>query len=314
MKMSEMGELQLSKLRYYSMGVVAEDKKLGSDIIQVTPLEEVSFVDGEVVARLNTDNVSGLDASGASYSAPATSSAAISATWMRISDPNRLTSPDVRRGEPVVIYQFGDENKFWWTTVLADHKYRRLETVIYGISGTSNSDVALGPDNMYWFEWSTHKRVIHIHTGKANGEPFAYDIQLDTGNGVYTFKDDAGQTFQFDSKERRMEYLNADGSHVDIHGRNGTISVPDTMKIQCNDMIVEARNSVQVDATNSVTVRTKDTTVESSNSFKSNSPNTAVIGSGSLKLTGGRVNTTGSDITVHGSSSIDIASPKTTFL
>ncbi len=62
MKMSEMGELQLSKLRYYSMGVVAEDKKLGSDIIQVTPLEEVSFVDGEVVARLNTDNVSGLEA------------------------------------------------------------------------------------------------------------------------------------------------------------------------------------------------------------------------------------------------------------
>ena len=314
MKMSELGDLQLSKLRYYSVGVVAENKVLGSDIIQVTPLEEVSFVDGEVVAKLTTDDVSGLTSTGASYTATATSSAAIQATWMRISDPNRLTSPDVRRGEPVVIYQFGDENKFWWTTVLADHKFRRLETVIYGISGTAENDVPLNASNMYFFEWSTHKKVVHLHTSKANGEPFAFDIQIDTGGGVVTLKDDVGNIFQWNSGENRLEYQNRDGSHVDIHGRNMTANIPDTIKNICTDFIVEAKNSFRVDATSQVAIKTKDMDVDASNSLKTNSPSTAVVGSGNIKVNGGSVNVTGSSIDVHGSSSIDIASPATSIM
>jgi major membrane immunogen (membrane-anchored lipoprotein) len=308
--MSELGDLQLSKLRFYSVGVVAENKALSSKIIQVTPIENVPFVDGTLSGALSSTSASGSSASGA-YTATANASNAISATWLPLSDPNRMTAPDVRRGEMVIIYQFGDQNKYWWCTMKDDHNLRRLETVVYGISAVQTEDTPLDSNNMYWFEWSSHKKVVHLHTSKANGEPFSYDLQIDAGKGVVTITDDIGNIIQLNSEEHRIELKNTDGSHYDMHKKNLTVTIPETTKFETKDFLVNASNRVFIDAVTSVGVKTKDTSMTASNSFTSNAPTTTVVGSGSITVTGGDLNMSGDSCQLIGSNSVTIASPAT---
>lgn len=314
MLISELGMLQLSKLRFFSMGVVAENKLLSSKEIQATPIEDTGFMDGPVTGMLSSVNAGGVDASGSSYNAGITTGNAITATWLAWSATNRLTAPDVRRGELVMIYQFGDQNKYWWSTVKDDNHFRRLETVIYGISATAKEDVALDKDNMYWFELSSHKKVMHFHTSKANGEPFAYDIQLDMGNGVFTITDDIGNTFQVNSKEHRFEFINTDKSHFDMHGENLTVTVPKTIKHICTDFLVEASNRFVVDASNTATINTTDLTTKASNSSTHTTSRMSLNGSSKVNVAGGDVDITGGDVAMLGSSSATVASPNTSIM
>ena len=314
MLISELGALQLSKLRFFSMGVVAENKLLASKEIQVTPIEDTGFMDGPVTGLLSSVSAGGVDASGASYSSGVTTGAAITATWLSWSATNRLTAPDVRRGELVMVYQFGDQNKYWWSTVKDDNHFRRLETVIYGISATAQEDVALGKDNMYWFEWSTHKKVIHLHTSKANGEPFAYDIQLDLTNGAFTLTDDIGNTFQLGSKEHRFEFINTDKAHFDMHGENLTVTVPKTIKHICTDFLVEASNRFDVNAKETATIATTHLTTKASSSSTHTTNRMSIQGSSNVSIAGGDVTTTGDNVAMLGSSSATVASPNTSIM
>jgi phage baseplate assembly protein gpV len=222
-----------------------------------------------------------------------------------------MTAPDVRRGEMVIIYQFGDQNKYWWCTMKDDHNLRRLETVVYGISAVQTEDTPLDSNNMYWFEWSSHKKVVHLHTSKANGEPFSYDLQIDAGKGVVTITDDIGNIIQLNSEEHRIELKNTDGSHYDMHKKNLTVTIPETTKFETKDFLVNASNRVFIDAVTSVGVKTKDTSMTASNSFTSNAPTTTVVGSGSITVTGGDLNMSGDSCQLIGSNSVTIASPAT---
>lgn len=314
MLISELGALQLSKLRFFSMGVVAENKLLASKEIQVTPIEDTGFMDGPVTGLLSSVSAGGVDASDASYSAGITTGAAITATWLSWSATNRLTAPDVRRGELVMIYQFGDQNKYWWSTVKDDNHFRRLETVIYGISATAKEDVALNKDNMYWLEWSSHKKVFHLHTSKANGEPFAYDIQLDMGAGVFTITDDIGNVFQMNSKEHRFEFMNTDKSHFDMHGENLTVTIPKTIKHICTDFLVVASNRFDVNAKETATITTTHMTTKASSSSTHTTSRMSIQGSSSVSIAGGGVDITGDDVAMIGSSSATVASPNTSIM
>lgn len=300
--MSELGDLQISKLRPYSIGIVAENKKIGTHLIQVTPLENVSFMDGEVAAKLATAAAAGVDASGASYSVSTNTSAAITATWLALNDANRLTSPDVRRGDPVQIWQFADEDKYWWTCLTADNSRRRLETIVYGVSNSAVEDEPLSNRNMYWWEISTHRKVIHLGTSKSQGEPFRYDLQIDCGNGQVAIMDDAGNYICMNSPDRRIELKNADGSHYDMRGKNLTVTIPETVAMTMKNWTMDAEQTIAIKAgisyrvdaprinqegSASATYSAPETMVSGSNVDVQGSSSTNVFGGGSATLTSG---------------------------
>ena len=255
--MSELGDLQTSKLRMFSAGRVAANKVIGSHEIQVTPLENTGFIDGEIVAALSTQTASGIDANGASYTGSTNTSAAITATWLAMDASNRLTSPNVRRGDRVMIWQFADEDKYWWTTITPDHSLRRLETVIYGISNSTVEDEPLTSNNMYWWEMSTHKKVVHLGTSKSQGEPFRYDFQIDCGGGQVVVQDDAGNYISMNSADKRIELMNSDGSHYDMHAKNLTVTIPETITMLAKNMVHKAEQTIMIEAGMSYTVKSK---------------------------------------------------------
>src|SRR5690606_33886982 len=90
----------------------------------------------------------------------------ISATWLP-GATNRVSPPNVRRGERVELFTVGDTGKYYWRPLGLDDHLRKLETIIIGISATRDeTDTELRPDNMYWFELSSHSKRLAFSSSK----------------------------------------------------------------------------------------------------------------------------------------------------
>jgi hypothetical protein len=210
------GDPNLSKLRFYSMGIVAANKPLNSKIVEVTPIEELPMLDGFIDDNKDTYTAQGVDADGQSYNSQVTMAKSLKAEWVPFCDSQRLSAPDVRRGERIVIYQFGDADKYYWTTWANDNKLRKLETVIWAFSGTKNEGDDITPETSYFFEVSTHKKCITLHTSQADGEAYGYDIQVNPKDCIVIIRDTVGNKILLNSKLTKLRMENASGSYLDI--------------------------------------------------------------------------------------------------
>lgn len=213
-----------SKLHLYSYGIVAANKSLKSNNIQVTPIEKLQMTDGELTDNLTTANTSVVDADGASTDTTTYQSATLTARWLPFSS-NRKTSPDVRRGEKVCIWKFADADKYYWSELEYEGKFRKLETVIYAFSATMNEGDDEAADTTYFFEISTHNKQVRFHTSMANSEPYSYDFLLNTGEGQFQFMDNIENIFFLDSAAKQWVLKNAEGSFINLNGKDLQINV-----------------------------------------------------------------------------------------
>ena len=63
---------------------------------------------------------------------------AIRAEWLGDST-NRITPPDVRRGEKVQIFQYSNVDKYYWQTITQPGvNVRKKETIVEAISNTTD--------------------------------------------------------------------------------------------------------------------------------------------------------------------------------
>lgn len=237
-------ELTISKFRFYSSGLVAENKKLTSNEIEVTPVEDFTSLDGEITSNIVDYKSTGVDANGRTYTSNVKTKITIKAQWLPMGNSNRITSPDVRRGELVMIYQFGDSDKYYWTTLKQDNNLRKLETVIYAFSGTTNESETLNADNSYYLEISTHTKLVTFHTSKSNGEPYSYTVQINTGSGNILVTDDIGNIIELNSKEDRVYMKNSSGSTIDITKDKIFGSADSLIELKTKKFLVNAPESI----------------------------------------------------------------------
>jgi hypothetical protein len=237
-----MDQPTISKLTFYSLGLVAANKDLKSHVIEVSPVEDFPMLNGEVTDNIEKYKTSTQDSQGSVKNIEVNTTASVKATWLPINNSNRKTSPDVRRGETVVLYKFGDSDKYWWNTLFDDGKLRRLETVVYAFSNNSKENVEDTAESTYYLEVSTHRKLMHIHTSKNDGEPFAYDVQIDAKNGVITITDDADNFIVLNSKDRRLILHNADGSILDVNKKVIDMFAIDKINLKSNQVNVNAES------------------------------------------------------------------------
>lgn len=193
-----------SNLKLYSLGIVAVTKERGSDAIKVTPIEELTMTNKKLSEEKSNYKVEVPDAKGVSRSSEVESDIMMVAKWIPFGHSNRLTAPDVVQGETVVLFRFGDTDEYYWTTIFREAKLRRLETVNYGYSNIPGGMVAFDKETSYWFEISTEDKHVKLHTSKNDGEPFEYDITLDTGNGKLLIDDNIGNSIELNSAENTI--------------------------------------------------------------------------------------------------------------
>ena len=63
---------QTSKLRFYSLGIAAENKEKGSKELLVTPIEVLTLLDGEIGSDPSPSKAQGIDADGNSWNSTST--------------------------------------------------------------------------------------------------------------------------------------------------------------------------------------------------------------------------------------------------
>lgn len=246
---------ELSKLHFYSIGIVAINKKISSKIIEVTCSETTPMLSGEITDNKSKVKAEATDSDGGAYQVEMESTVTVKATWLPINSSNRLTAPDVRRGETVIVYRFADTDNFFWSTLKDDAHLRRLETVIYAFSASQKEGAPVDAENYYFVEVSTHKKIIHISTSKANGEFCSYDIQINAGDGFIMIQDDIGNYFSFDSKAHQIEMKNVDGSLIEVNKVN--------INLECSDTITQkAKNIIQTATSHKLTAATSQVTAE----------------------------------------------------
>lgn len=236
---------EVSGLRFYSLGVVAVNKKRGSNTIEVYPQEVAPAVSGEItdhVTKLQAQvgNVDGNDAANLEIDTTTT----IKAEWIPLGNTNRLTSPDVRRGEKVILLKYADSEIVRWMEYDAMHVLRRRETLTWIVSNEANEDVPLTEDNTYFLTVSTHDKHITLKTTKSDGEPFAYTLELNTKQGFFCLTDDDGNYIFLNSKKRHIRAENKDRSFIELDKRIINIESRDEINLKTRKYTLNANESI----------------------------------------------------------------------
>ena len=229
-----------SKLKRKSIGYAGANLELDTKMLEVYPVEEYGYTDGEINDTRESIEETGVDAQGNSYSDKIETSNTIVAEWLQWGS-NRYSPPNIRRGERVILWQYADADKYYWTAMGMDDHLRRRETAIYNFSNTTDeSTKEINSTNSYSIIISTHTKEITIQTTKTDGEEFAYIVKLDTKSGMFVITDDINNQITLESKEKRITLVNASGSSVVIDKKNIKIDAIDTIDINAKSVNINA--------------------------------------------------------------------------
>ena len=229
----------LSEFKFYSYGIVANNKKRDSYEIEVSPIEDIPFADGELTSHVKKDVTKGVNSDAGHFETEVKTTNSIKATWLPMNQSNRKTAPDVRRGESVSIYRFGDSDKYWWSTMKDEAKIRKAETVIYAYGATVKEGEELNASNCYFMEVNGHDGHITLQTSKANNEVTKYTLQLDCKKGTARLKDEVGNEFKVDSVNNTITLTQHQGNNtvltndtIEFNHKKGSNSkiTPDTIE------------------------------------------------------------------------------------
>jgi hypothetical protein len=246
-----------SVFRCVAMGTAAENKKLRgpdgnfSKKLLVTAVEKLPFLDGEQVDRVDAVEYEGVDDQGKAQSGTSFVSNNINAFWLP--ETNRRTPPDVQRGERIALYQYANNDKYYWRSMGMDDNLRRLETVILGINANPNTGTdGIDPDNMYFIEFSSHTKTITLSTSQMNGEVCTYDFQFDMATGKVVLQDNLGNYGLLKSTEYFIELKNGLGTWLQLNKQ---------------DIFGFAPRNIDLTATNNVDVKAKKITLNGGGSI-----------------------------------------------
>jgi hypothetical protein len=207
----------MSNLKRVSVGIIAQDKNDNSKFVSVFLKESFPFHEGDVSSDHVDIERKGKDADGEDYSVVLQRGMSVKAEWL--GDGNRVTSPNVRKGEQVDIYEVGDTGVYYWTESGRTNHLRRGETVTWAFNGSSKpttEDVIPDGVNSYTFTVDTKNGNVSASTSMANGEIVRYDFQLNGKDGTATLSDSDGNIIQMDASDRSIILMNSSGTYVSL--------------------------------------------------------------------------------------------------
>lgn len=254
-----------SSMKLFSIGYVTKNKAYNSRLIQALPVESASATDGEVTHNPVEEILKGVDAQGNAYEVKGTATRDLECEWYPFED-NRVTPPDVMRGELVEIYRLGNSTKYFWRSMNMRNGLRTLEHVVKAYGAKPNAGGA-GVDlaSCYTMIVSPLNGYINLQTTKANKEPFAYTIQINTKDGLIAIIDDVGNYFELNSAESRLMLQNVDKSYIKVEKQWIDMKADKYIKMTCGGSTFEMKPE-------SISTKTTTTTFQSTATMTLDSP------------------------------------------
>lgn len=205
-----------SMFRLVSVGTSKENKPRNSKTLNVLMNEKAMATDGEIKFDPKETTREWQDTDGATHQVKTTAERSVPCEWLP-SEDNRATPPDIRRNELVEVWRLGDSDKYYWRSLALKNELRALESVVYTWNASPNpAGGGIDFTTCYYLAVSAHDKHFTIGTSKANGEPYAWTQQFNTGEGEFTITDDIGNEIEIVSRENRIQLKNADGSFIKI--------------------------------------------------------------------------------------------------
>lgn len=204
---------EVSQLTIYSVGKAATDKARGEKKLDVI-LSEVSFAQPTAVDATKTEAEISHEGEGGKDTVQAELGNTVEALWWNFNGI-RVSPPDVKKDDDVLVLRLGDTDVYYWLD-LNMANVKRLECVVFAINADPKSKIKQDLSNAYWFMMSSLDKSMHIHTSAANGEPFEWDIQLDTNESILIVQDSKGNTIYINSKEDDIGMENSVGTKFQL--------------------------------------------------------------------------------------------------
>ncbi|MCP4394407.1 MAG: hypothetical protein GY804_09120 [Alphaproteobacteria bacterium] len=164
--------------------------------------------------------------------------------------PYEKYPPVIHVGEPVVVFQIGDPDKWYWIALGLDQKKRTTERLEFRIADRplKEADKELDDTNSWTTKVNTRDgKFIRLLTTNSDGEPVTYDIGLEAKDAQRLhITDSYGNCMFWDSKIPRIHVKNFSGSEVDIDREDVRITAPRDIRISAGRQIVIGAPAVTV--------------------------------------------------------------------
>lgn len=218
---------------YIGIGIVAENAILGHEH-QIHVFLQDAFPNSRGKLELNPQQFTtkGVDAQGKSYNSKVKTSSTITARWFN-EDSNRITPPQVQKGEEVSIYKFNGNDNYWWKPNNR-HMHKRVQEVV--VEAYAAKPLSAGkeptpstPENSYSKTVDTVNGVMEMRMSKANGEVCAWLFQMDGKKGVLTITDQNGNFINIDDGMTEITIHNKENSFIQLD--KTTINIQSTKDI-----------------------------------------------------------------------------------
>lgn len=270
--------------RFYSLGIVTKDKVEGSDIIEVTPIEDLPMELGDLTDNNRVRESSLGNIKGVSKTDKVIGGSVVKAKWTPLSNPNRDNAPDVYRSETVILYRYADTQDYYWSTIFREPKLRGRERVRVSLSNKDPGGDSYDSDTSYWVEFDTRHKHVKIHTSSNDGEPTSYDITLNTKDGIFTFEDELGNSIRLESVPGHLEVTTENS--ITVNTKRYVLNASESVEINTPNYTLNATDSSEVNTENNTLNATKSTVNGDTETI-----NSAIVGTEGFKLSGGDSNT-----------------------
>lgn len=232
-----------SNMRLFSIGIVVDDKSPGSKFISAYPVEHLPHHEGELTSEHELLERSGVDVDGNSYNVSLQRGVTVKAEWYNAD--NRVTAPNVKKGEQVELWTVGATNKYYWKSMGRNDGLRRGESITWAFNASnskSNKDIVPDSTNQYSVSVDTVDQHITIVTSCDNGEKAAYTLQINGKTGHVSIADNLGTVIQLDSIESRITLHNRDNTSVILAKKTIIVTAPDSLTIKAPTITVDSKN------------------------------------------------------------------------
>lgn len=231
-----------SSKKFFGLGYVVDDKIEDSFEINVYPIEVIPTAEGQLSYDKN-DSLIVKDRDGNSIATKYDKSNTITCTWYPNGEQNRISAPDVCKGDIVEIYTYGEQNVYFWSVYAHNRGLRKREKVLYFFSNKEG----IGGDstNGYFFLWDTRNKKIHLHSANNDGEPCGYDLLFNTSDGILTVSDTVNNSIELKSMEGKLsintnEKIILNTKEATVNCENSTINASKSCDIKTSKMTISS--------------------------------------------------------------------------
>lgn len=240
----------MSLLHCLGVGTVTQTKETNTDTIMVYCPFLFPTAEGRTVNNVQQVEQTSLNAKGEEVKSNNLRSNSVPAKWMNLGDNNRITSPNVREGSQVAIYNVDGGNQLYWTTHGVNAETYRLESVLYGWASNPNlaENTPFDVDNFYTAKVSTHDGIFALRTSMSNGEKSKFDVQVDGMNGRVSVGGFNKGLFVLDDVESSLTYSNKEGSVARVVKKQAFIKTEDMIGFFAAETLNIKTKVIQVQA------------------------------------------------------------------